>query len=95
MSIITCVEGLIIEFDKTTTSPSIFAKDSFISASIVDHLEASPFFIGDFNRLESYNDRTDASTREFGAEFANPFPLIKIGRPSLVFTKILEKSFPS
>ena len=93
---IACVVGLIIVFVNTTTSPSTFESLVIISISASDQVTDSPFFIGPLRRFESYSDKTEEITLAFGDDDdGKSFPLINIGLPSRVLTRILAKSLPS
>ena len=84
-------EGLITVLEINAT---LFAEaNAFpIALSTVDHFAGLPFCIGPCSLSLSYKPRTEAIICALTTPFESPkslFPLTKIGRPSLVFTKTL------
>ena len=80
-----------IVFESNVTDFALF-KALEIVPSTVAHDADFPFSIGPVKRALSYKPKMEAIICGFTAPFVKPkslFPLIKIGRPSLVFTKIL------
>ena len=69
-----------------------------IALSIEDQAASVPPAVGLLKRSLSYKPKTEATICGFTPPFVKPkslFPLIKIGRASRVFTRILAYELPS
>ena len=89
-SIAFLVDGLTIVFERTTALPLPLI-DSETAVSRSDQVADSPFFVGPSKRALSYSSMTEPITRAFTLPAPVPvaaFPFTKIGRPSLVLTKM-------